>query len=79
MPDNILIRIEEGLADVRRMLARVHADIQVVKHDIERFRNLGQNKTLHPPPNVQAHVVRLITEERRIPRVDWPEITSPYQ
>ena len=47
MPDNILIRSDEGLADVRRILARVHADIQVVKHDIEEFRNLGQNKTLH--------------------------------
>ena len=45
MSDNILIRIDEGLADVRRMLARVHADLQVVKHDVEEFRNLGQNRT----------------------------------
>ncbi len=47
MPDNILIRIDEALVDVRRMLARVHADIQVVRHDIEQLRNVGQNKTLH--------------------------------
>ena len=46
MSDNILIRIEEGLADVRRMLARVHADLQVVKHDVEEVRNVGQNRTI---------------------------------
>ncbi len=46
MSADILIRIEDGLADVRRMLARVHADLQVVKHDVEEFRNFGQNRTI---------------------------------
>ncbi len=46
MSDNILIKIDDGLTDVRRMLERVHADLQVVKHDIEEFRNLGQNRTI---------------------------------
>ena len=46
MSDNILIRIEDGLADVRRMLERVHADLQLVKHEIEEFRNLGLNRTI---------------------------------
>ena len=46
MSDNILIRIDEGLADVQRMLARVHADLQVVKHDIKEFRNLRLNRTI---------------------------------
>ena len=46
MSDNILIRIDEGLTDVQRMLARVHADLQVVKHDVAEFRNLGLNRTI---------------------------------
>ena len=46
MSDNILIRIDEGLADVQRMLARVHPDLQVVKHDIKEFRNLRLNRTI---------------------------------
>ena len=46
MSDNILIRIEDGLADVRRRLALVQADLRVVKHDVEEFRNLGLNRTI---------------------------------
>ena len=46
MSDNILVRIEEGQANVLRILERVHADIQVIKHDFEEFRNLGQNRTI---------------------------------
>ena len=46
MSDNILIRIEEGQADVLRMLARVHEDLQGVKNDIAEFRNLGLNRTI---------------------------------
>ena len=46
MSDNILIRIEEAQADVLRMLARVHEDLQVVKYDVAEFRNLGLNRTI---------------------------------
>ena len=44
--DNVLSRIDEGLADVRRMLARVHADPQTVKHDVAEFRELGLIRTI---------------------------------
>ena len=46
MSDNILVRIEDGLADVRHMLARVHADLQAVKHDIKECRNLGLDRVI---------------------------------
>ena len=46
MSDNILVRIEEGQANVLRILERVHADIQVIKHDFEEFRNLEQDRTI---------------------------------
>ena len=46
MSDNILVRIEDGLADVRHMRAGVHADLQAVKHDIEEFRNLGLDRAV---------------------------------
>ena len=46
MSDNILIRIEQGQADVLRMLERVHADLQVVMHDVVEFRTLGLNRTI---------------------------------
>ena len=46
MPDNILVRIEEGQANVLRILERVHADLQVVKHDVAEFRTLGLNRTI---------------------------------
>ena len=46
MSDNVLNRVDEGLADLRRVLERVHEDIQVIKHDFEEFRNLGQDRTI---------------------------------
>ena len=46
MSDNVLNRIDEGLADLRHVLERVHEDIQVIKHDFEEFRNLGQDRTI---------------------------------
>ena len=46
MSDNILVRIEEGQANVLRILERVYADLQVVKHDVAEFRNLGLNRTI---------------------------------
>ena len=46
MSDNVFNRIDEGLADIRRVLERVHEDIQVIKHDFEEFRNLGLNRTI---------------------------------
>jgi len=46
MSDNVFIRIDEGLADLRRVLERIHEDIQVIKHDFEEFRNLGQDRTI---------------------------------
>ena len=46
MSDNILVRIEDGLAEVRHMLAGVHADLQAVKHDINEFRNLGLDRAI---------------------------------
>ena len=46
MSDNILVRIEDGLADVRHMLAGVHADLQAVKHDSNEFRNLGLDRAI---------------------------------
>jgi hypothetical protein len=39
--DNILISIAKGLADVRRMLANIHADLQVLKRDFHEFKELA--------------------------------------
>ena len=46
MSDNAFNRVDEGLADLRRVLQRIHEDIQVIKHDFEEFRNLGQDRTI---------------------------------
>ena len=58
MSDNILIRIEEGQADVLCMLARVHEDLQGIKNDIAEFRNLGLNRTIRqtfePTPDASS-------------------------
>ena len=63
MSDNILIRIDDELADVRRMLERVHADLQVVKHDVAEFRNLGLNRTIRRISELSSDDVSLKSEE----------------
>ena len=67
MSDNILIRIEDGLADGRRMLEHVHADLRVVKHDIEEFRNLGQNRTIRRTFKPTSHDSSLKSGESHEP------------
>ena len=43
MSDNILSELVEEVAEIRRMLASIHADIQAVKLDVEEFRcTVGQ-------------------------------------
>ena len=63
MSDNILIRIDDELADVRRMLERVHADLQVVKHDVAEFRNLGLNRTIRRISELSSDDLSLKSEE----------------
>ena len=63
MSDNILVRIDEGQANILRILERVHADIQVIKHDFEEFRNLGQNRTISLTFKPTAHDSVLKNEE----------------
>ena len=46
MPNNMLIDISEALAQVQRMLASLHADVQTVKCDVEELRNLNLHDTV---------------------------------
>ena len=63
MSDNIVIRIEEGLGDVRHMLAGVHADLQAVKHDIEEFRNLGLDRAIRQTVDLASDDASLTSDE----------------
>ena len=46
MSDNILIEISEGLAQVQRTLASLHADVQAIKRNIEELRSLKPGGTV---------------------------------
>ncbi len=46
MPNNMLIDISEALAQVQRMLASLHADVQTVKREVEELRNLNLRGTV---------------------------------
>lgn len=63
MSDNILVRIEDGLADVRHMLAGVHADLQAVKHDIKEFRNLGLDRAIRRTVDLASDDASLKSDE----------------